>query len=109
MHILSRETVNIAMQMRQRMRNERGNAPRLTEPDLVEQLLAYADCSADEQVKRLAARLREMLPESERAAAPAASPRVYRGRAIADDPETSPTERASAGTSRKMYRGRPVE
>lgn len=107
MHILSREMINIAMQMRQRMRNEQGDAPKLNEPDLVEQLLAYADGSSDDHVQRLAARLRELLPDPEEAADPAVNGRVYRGQPVDDEDAQVPT--APAGGARKMYRGQPVD
>lgn len=111
MHILSREMINIAMQMRQRMRNERGDAPRLNAPNLVEQLLSYAEESTDDHVQRLAGRLRALLPQPEAAPPSALHSRVYRGQAIADEgaSHAARTAAASGSGSRKMYRGQPVD
>lgn len=109
MHVLSREIINIAMQIRQRMRNELGGAPKLTEADLIDQLLAYAEDSADAHVHRLAERLRALLPTPEPETDSALHDRIYRGQPVTDAGISAPSEQSSQSATRKMYRGRPVD
>jgi hypothetical protein len=109
MQDLSRETINLAMQLRQRMRNERGRAPQLSDSDLIEQLLRYADTSVDTYAQRLAIRLRQLLPGP---GTPASHGPVYRGRPVAGvgKSEEAPREtRHSKPGSKRIYRGRPVD
>lgn len=102
---LSREMVDLALQLRRHVRAEFDCDIRLREPDLIETLLDYAGRSKNPELATLGARLRALLPPEPDQPPPAAEVHYYRGAAVSytDHGLAAPASRAAV-----VYRGQRV-
>ncbi|MBL7252317.1 hypothetical protein ACLD02_18765 [Alloalcanivorax sp. C16-2] len=104
--------VTLVNQCRRLIRDEFGARLSLTDPDLREELEAYAERSASAELKRLMARIDEEAGEPEAAPEPVARParRMYRGQPLPDPeaPASGKSETAPASDKPVIYRGRRV-
>ena len=115
---LSKEMIDLLQQLRKRLRSEFGVELKLSQDDIVQQILLHVEKSKDQKTLLLFADLEDMmgisLPRSAAAAktpesapiAPTKTKRVYRGQVIED--EIPPVSSTHASAPKRMYRGQVV-
>jgi|GEM_PF-2340440 len=115
---LSKEMIDLLQQLRKRLRSEFGVELKLSQDDIVQQILLHVEKSKDQKTLLLFADLEDMmgisLPRSAAAAktpepapiAPTKTKRIYRGHVIEDDVAAAPIP--SANAPKRMYRGQVV-
>jgi len=106
---LSKDMIDIMQQLRKRLRSEFGVELKLSQADIVQNILEYVSKSHDQRTQLLFADLEDMMglelmkrsePEVEDKPA---SKRMYRGQPIPDEPA-----RSSDSRPKRVYRGQIV-
>lgn len=114
---LSKEMIDVMQQLRKRLRSEFDVDIRLSQPNVVQQILEWVDKSHDQKTRLLFADLEDMMgvelehhrdPEEEasrKASHDAVVKRIYRGQVIEEPVRTSSQ---SVNHSTRIYRGQVV-